>query len=139
MRIIGFNFTKISVEKLKALGAVDNLKANTEIDVPEIKKIESKELTIKGDLIETKFSYKIKYEPEFANVELEGRIVLSVEPKMSKEILKQWKNKIMLEDFRLFIFNVILRRSTLKALQLEEEIGLPLHMSMPSFKKEKKE
>lgn len=139
MRLIGFNFTKISIEKIDLSKPTDNLKVNTEIDVSEIKELDSKVLEIKGEMIETKFSYKIKYEPGFANVGLEGRIILSVEPKAAKEILKEWKNKKMPEDFRFFLFNIILKRATLKALQLEDEIGLPLHMPMPSFKKEKKE
>ena len=139
MRLIGFNFTKISIEKAGSSKPIDNLKINTEIDISEIKELDSKVLEIKGEIIESKFSYKIKYEPEFANVGLEGRIILSVNPKEAKDILKEWKSKKMSENFRLFLFNIILKRSTLKALQLEEELGLPLHMPMPSFRKEKKE
>lgn len=138
MRLIGFNFTKISIERLTSSAPKENLKVSTEIDVSEIKKIDINTVEIKGETIESKFSYKVKYEPEFAKVDLEGRIILSVDSKIAKEILKEWKNKKMTEEFKLFLFNVILKRSTLKALQLEEELGLPLHMPMPSFKKEEK-
>ena len=138
MRLIGFNFTKISIEKPNSSLPADNLKVNTEIDVSEIKKIDLNVVEIKGEAIESKFSYKVKYEPEFANVDLEGRIIFSADLKMAKEILKEWKNKKMPEEFRLFLFNIILKKSTLKALQLEEELGLPLHLPMPSFRKEEK-
>jgi len=80
----------------------------------------------------------VDYSPGFAKGELEGKILIAVDPKIAKEILKQWKKKKMPEDFRLLLFNVILKKSSLKALYLEEELNLPLHMPMPSFKKENK-
>mgnify|MGYP001605327666 CR=1 FL=1 len=138
MRLIGFKFTKISIERLNSSVPIENLKVNTEIDVPEIKKINLDAVEIKGETIELRFLYKIKYEPDFAKVDLGGQIIFSVDSKTAKEILKEWKNKKMPEEFRLLLFNIILKRSTLKALQLEEELGLPLHMPMPRFKKEEK-
>jgi len=37
-----------------------------------------------------------------------------------------------------FLFNIILKKSTLKALQIEEELNIPLHMQLPSLKKQEK-
>ena len=139
MRIIGFDFTKISIEKLKESAELkEQLKINTQIDVPELTEVKSHILKTKEELIGAKFTYGVNYEPGFAKIELEGKILVTAEPKIAKEILKQWKKKKMPEDFRLFLFNVILKKSSLKALYLEEELNLPLHMPMPSFKKEQK-
>lgn len=139
MRIIGFNFTKISVEKLKEPSELkEQLKINTQIDVPELTEVKSHLLKTKEEIIGAKFTYGVDYNPDFAKIELEGRILVAVEPKVAKEIFKQWKKKKMPEDFRLFLFNVVLKKSSLKALYLEEELNLPLHMPMPSFKKEQK-
>ena len=139
MRIIGFSFTKISIEKLKEPTELkEQLKINTQIDVPELTEIKSSILKTKEELLEAKFMYGVNYDPGFAKIELEGRIIISIEPKAIKEILKQWKKKKMPEEFRMFLFNVILKKSSLKALYLEEELNLPLHMPMPSFKKEQK-
>jgi len=139
MKIIGFNFTKISSEKLKEPSELkEQLKINTKIDVPELTEVKSHILKTKEELIGAKFVYGVDYNPGFAKVELEGRILVSVEPKVAKEIFKQWKKKKMPEDFRLLLFNVILKKSSLKALHLEEDLNLPLHMPMPSFKKEQK-
>ena len=139
MRIIGFNFTKISIESLKQIKK--GFKINTEIDVPEVKSINMKESPIKTkeEVIAAKFIYHVNYEPDTVKIRLEGDVLFSVEPKMAKEIMKQWKNKKMPEDFRLFLFNIILKKSTLRALHLEEELNLPLHVPMPSFKKPKEE
>jgi len=139
MRIIGFNFTKISIEKLKEPSELkEQLKINTQIDVPELTEVKSHILKTKEEIIGAKFTYGVNYKPDFAKVELEGRILVAVEPKVAKEIFKQWKKKKMPEDFRLLLFNVVLKKSSLKALYLEEELNLPLHMPMPSFKKEQK-
>jgi hypothetical protein len=139
MRIIGFNFTKISIEKLKEPSELkEQLKINTQIDVPELTEVKSHLLKTKEEIIGAKFTYGVNYNPDFAKIELEGRILVAVEPKVAKEIFKQWKKKKMPEDFRLLLFNVVLKKSSLKALYLEEELNLPLHMPMPSFKKEQK-
>ena len=139
MRVVGFNFTKISIERLKeAAELTEQLKINTQIDISELNEVKSHLLKTKDEIIEAKFMYGVDYSPGFAKGELEGKILIAVDPKIAKEILKQWKKKKMPEDFRLLLFNVILKKSSLKALYLEEELNLPLHMPMPSFKKENK-
>ena len=139
MSVLGFNLTKINAERIKeTLGPSEELKIGTQIDVPELKEIKSDILKTKEDIMAVKFTYNVNYDPSFAKVELEGKILLALEPKIAKDILKQWKKKKMPGDFRLLLFNTILKKSSLKALYLEEELHLPLHMPMPSFKKEKK-
>ncbi len=139
MRIIGFNFTKISIEQLKEPSELkEQLKITTQMDIPELTEIKSHILKTKEEIVKVKFAYGVNYDPDFAKIELEGRVLIAVEPKIAKEILKQWKKKKMPEDFKMLLFNVILKKSSLKALYLEEELNLPLHMPMPSFKKEEK-
>jgi hypothetical protein len=86
------------------------------------------------ELIAVKFEYTITYEKDVAVLKFYGAIVVSVESKQAKEILKQWKDKKVPEEFRLNIFNIILRKSSLRALQFEEEFNLPPHIPLPSFK-----
>ena len=133
MKVLGFSFNKISIERLK--NNQENLKINTEIDVPEITSLKTDLFKGKDEVIEAKFVYNVKYNPEMAKVELAGSVIFSIEAKRAKQILKDWKKKKISEDFRLTLFNVILRKSTLKALELENELNLPLHIPMPSFKK----
>ncbi len=135
MNIVGFNFTKISIEKLK--DKVENPRIKTDIKILEIKQSKSGLLKTKEEIIEAEFSYGVEYEPGYVNVGFTGRVFLSVEPKIAKEVLKQWKNKEMPEDFRFLLFNIILRKSTVKALDLEDELNLQLHLPLPSLKKAK--
>lgn len=135
MKVIGFNFEKLSAEKLKE--RTENLKISTNIDISDIKEIKTDILKTKEELLSAKFSYTIKYEPGFANVELKGAALLALEEKQAKEVLKEWKKKQMPEGFRESLFNIILKRATLKALHLEEETNLPLHIPFPSIKIER--
>jgi len=133
---MGFNFTKIQVEKFK--DRVENLKIGTRIDVSEIKEAKAGILKTKDEILIIKFLFGLDYEPKMAKLDLEGNLILSVDSKKAREILKDWKNKKMSEDFKITIFNLILKKSTLKALQLEEEMSLPIHMQLPSLKIDEK-
>ncbi len=137
MRLIGFNFNKINTEKFK--DKVENLKINTKINVSEIKNIKSDFFKTKEEIIEVKFDYFINYDPDFAKIELAGSVILAIEAKIAKDILKQWEDKKMSEDFRIMLFNIILRKSSLRALQLQDEMNLPPHISLPTLKKQEDE
>ncbi len=133
MKVLGFNFSKISVEKFP--NKVENIKLNTSIDILDIMPVKSDMLKTKEELLGIKFSYSIKYNPDYAKIEFLGDILLSADPKIVKDIQKEWKDKKFPEEFQLFVFNVILRKSNIKALELEDEMNLPLHFPLPSLKK----
>lgn len=135
MRVIGFNFDKISVEKLK--DRTEKLNIKTNIDISEIKQIKSDILKTKEDLVQAKFSYTVKYEPGYANIDLKGTAILSLDEKQAKEVMKEWKKKQMPEGFRTVLFNVIMRKASLKSLHLEDELNLPLHLPLPTLNPQK--
>lgn len=140
MRIIGFSFTKISAEKHKDLS--EELKFNTKINFLSVESIKSDFLKIKEEVIKLVFSYDVDYDPGFVKIEFKGEVLIAVEPKLAKELLKGWKDQQIPEEIKLIVFNLILRKSNAKALQLEEELGLPFHIPLPflnknSFKEDK--
>jgi len=137
MRIVGFNFTKISAERQQ--GAVKGLKINTEINVPEIKELKQDFLKTKEQILEVLFEYKVKYDPDYAVLDFKGRALLAVDPKAAKDILGQWKKKKISEDLKLFLFNIVIKKSSLKALSLEEELNLPTHIPLPTLRKQNKQ
>ena len=137
MRIAGFNFKKISVEKLAE--KVEELKINTKIDVLDIKSIKSDFVKTKDELLGVDFKYTVDYDPDFAKIEFMGSIVLAMDFREGKEIIKQWKDKQMPNNFKVNLFNIILRKSNIKALELEDEINLPLHIPFPSLKADAQE
>ena len=135
MKSVGFNFNKISIEKFS--DNFENLKINTNIDILKIKEIKSDFIKPEEKIIVVEFNYIIDYDSKIAKIEFFGNILLTDKSKNIRDILKKWKNKKMSEDFRINIFNLILRKSNLKAMQLEDEINLPLHIPLPLLKKQK--
>lgn len=124
MKFVGFNFTKINVEKTSDI--FKDLKINTNIDVSNIEQLKNEIFKAKEELLGVKFKYGVDY-GKVGKIELEGNVLVSIESKEAKSIMKEWKNKKIPEDFKISVFNVILRKSTLKALQLEDEMNLPIH------------
>ncbi|MEK6833529.1 MAG: hypothetical protein AABY32_05780 [Nanoarchaeota archaeon] len=136
MKLIGFNFTKMDLEKKS--DNLKDLKVTTGIDISDVQAAKSDFFKSSEELIAVKFEYNITYEKDVAALKFYGSLIVSVEPKQAKDILKQWKDKKIPEEFRLNIFNIILRKSSLKALQFEEEFNLPPHIPLPSFKAQEK-
>jgi hypothetical protein len=136
MRVVGFNFNKMSVERLTS--SYEKLSVKTNIDISEIKSVKQDLFKTNEEFIGVKFSFNLEYEPNVAKLEFTGDIVFSMDSKIAQEVTKQWKTKEIPEDFRIFLYNFILRKSNLKAFQFEEELNLPLHIPLPSLKKEEK-
>ena len=135
MKIIGFNFDKIHIEKIS--DTRKDLKINTNVDITDVKSSKQKLFQTKEEVIEIKFSYEVDYSPDIAKISLSGHVVLLIDSKTAKKFVKEWKNKKLPEEHRLIIFNVIMKKSNLKAIQLEDEMNLPLHISLPSVKEMK--
>lgn len=126
IKLLGFGFTKINVEKNPEFKGKLEIKTNVSINEISSEKLD----IIKSETLKIEFTYSIDY-AELGRVELTGNIGLLLDSKTMKESIKQWKDKKLPEDVRQVIINLVFQKATLKALQLEEEINLPLHMPMP--------
>jgi len=134
MKLAAFNFRKISIEKQTEQSEKIEVKAN--IDITEIVKIKESVIKSKEDLLAVNFTYSLDYNPNFAKIEFKGALVVTIEPSEAKDILKEWEEKKVPAEFKRGVYNIILRKSNIKALSLEDEMGLPLHIQLPFFKKE---
>jgi len=135
IKVVGFNFRKIGVEKTS--DSMKDIKINTKIDISDINEVKSDMLKGEEQIIGVKFVYNIEYNPNIANINLEGIILLALDKDEAKNILESWKTKKVSESFRISLFNLILRKSNVKALELEEEMNLPFHIPFPSLKAKK--
>jgi len=129
MRVIGFNLKKLAVERKKEIKGKLEIKSNLSID-----SIEKEKIDIAGEVLKFDFAYEIKYEPNFADILFKGTVL--VIPDDSKKILKDWKKKKIQEETRMPIFNFIMSKCNIKALQLEEEFNFPPHIPMPRLSKQ---
>jgi len=134
MRVIGFNFDKISIER-KANNK-EGMKIGTSIDILQVDKTKTDIIKIKEEIIGLKFKYNVDYSPDIAKIELEGSIILTIESDIAKEVFKMWKDKKLPEDFRISALNLIYRKSNIRAIQLEDEMNLPLHIPLPVLSKQ---
>ena len=132
MQIIGFNFKKISVERKKDIKGKLEVKTDLSID-----QLEKDEISIAGDILRFFYTYSINYEPGYAEIVFKGEVLITPNnPRDIKKIMKEWKKKKISDDIRLFVFNFIMAKCNLKALQLEEELALPLHIPFPKLSRQ---
>ncbi|MFH1607505.1 MAG: hypothetical protein ABIA78_00010 [archaeon] len=134
MKLLGFNFTKINVEKIS--DKINDLQINSKIDILSIEEVKTDLPIENNELIAVKFTYIIDYISNVAKLEFAGNLILSADKKVAKEIKNGWKNKKMPDEFKRLVFNIILRKSNLKAIQLEDDLNIPIHIPLPSIKKE---
>ncbi|HLD37175.1 MAG TPA: hypothetical protein VJA86_01140 [Candidatus Nanoarchaeia archaeon] len=129
MRTIGFGFDKIHIERKKEIKG--KLEIKTNINITEITK-ETVDL-VKEDVLKFKFSFSVLYEPGFAELKLDGYVVVIVSQDAVKDLFKHWKKKRIPDYIRLPLFNFILTKCNIKAMVFEEEFNLPLHVPMPKI------
>lgn len=141
MVVIGFNLKKILVERKNIVRG--EVKVNTRMNILNVKKEEVK-LTAGKDVIRFDFEFLISYvgvadhTGHVADLSFEGEVLYLVDPKDTKKILDDWKKKEIEEEIRVRVLNTILAKCNLKALVLEEEIGLPSHIPLPRLGKKER-
>ncbi len=125
LKLLGFNFTKILVEKKQNFQGKLEIKSNIDIVSVEKHKLD----LVKQDSIKVSFSFIVNY-GELGTLSLEGFLILLPDKQSLKEVLENWSKKLD-PELRAVIVNLVIQKSSLQALKLEEEIGLPFHMQMP--------
>ncbi len=147
MQLVGFNLKKIKAEKSPEFKRSN---INTNIEFTDVLK-EKLELLKDADAVRISFIFTVSYteaaqnpnqekkekeeEKKHAEVLFDGDIMLSSSKDESKELFKSWKKKQIPEQFRIPLINFILKRCSVKALSLEEELNLPAHIPFPQVRK----
>lgn len=134
MKIIGFNFNKIKVEKKN--NDLKGLKIKNSIDLLKVDSVKNEMIGQGEELIGVEFKFTVDYSNDMAKLELGGSVLLALESKEAKKMVKEWKDKNLSDEFKVPLFNLILRKSNIKALVLEDEMNLPLHVKLPFLQKE---
>ncbi|UZE93743.1 MAG: hypothetical protein IB618_03170 [Candidatus Pacearchaeota archaeon] len=141
MAIIGFNIKKILVERKKLVRG--EVKVNTKMNITDVKKQPVK-ITKGKDVLSFDFDFAIFYKGVadhiggVADIIFEGNVLYLTDPKDTTQILDAWKKKEIPADVRIRILNTILAKCNIKALVLEEDLGLPPHIPLPRFQEKGK-
>ncbi len=127
MKLLGTRFTKIHAERDPDFTGRVNTTTNIKIiDLSQVK--DSK------DSIKVSYLFEITYS-ELGKIAIGGLLYLSVDPKTLKDLLKSWKEKKTDSEEYVIISNLVLQKASIKALELEDEFGLPIHLQMPKLAK----
>lgn len=134
IKLIGFNLTKINVEKDPIYQGQLSVKSSMNILSIEKHKVD----LIKQEAVQINFNFSIDYE-KLGKISIDGFFILSVDKKTLKELTEKWDSQDFDPDLRATVLNIAIQKSSIQALKLEEEIGLPLHMQMPRVNVERRE
>ncbi|MBU2576934.1 MAG: hypothetical protein KKF50_04395 [Nanoarchaeota archaeon] len=123
IKLLGARFSKLSGERKPEFSG--QLEISTNVKLVNIDKFKDSKDSLKIDY-ELVVDYK-----ELGNISIEGTLFVSADSKTIKEIQKSWKDKKFDTEEQVAITNLIIRKSSIKAFALEDELGLPLHIQLP--------
>lgn len=134
MAMIGFNFTKISVEKQKQITGKVSIANNLQFSNVKEAKIN---FVDKKSAINLEFVFNCKYEPDIGHIELKGNAIELLDPEKTKDTLESWKkDKKLPKGIAEKILNTILNKCYVEALILSNSMNLPSPVPLPRIKVE---
>lgn len=133
MAIVGFNLSKVLVERKDVFSGKISIKSGA--NITNIRK-ENISLMKDKETLRVDFDFHIFYDPQFARVEFKGFVLVVEEPKNIKNILNDWRTKKVSPALQQDVFNLVLRKCNVRALSLEEELNLPTHFPFPVVRPE---
>jgi hypothetical protein len=130
MAIIGFNYTKIDVEKKEDLSG--NIKITNNVSFKDVTEKEFQFGSQKQKGLKFVFEYTTNYEPKIGHIIICGE-VMTIEPDdHRKKILAQWKKDKAIENtVMIALLNHIFNKCNLQALILTRDVNLPPPIKLP--------
>jgi len=149
MKVIGFNFTKISASKSPEFKRPE---ISTNIEFTNLEK-EKLEMLKDDEAIKINFKFSVNYDKpkdkekkeakdskgDLGSIQFEGLIVLTASKEESKSLTKSWKKKQIAPSVQIPLYNFILNKCSPKAVSLEDELSLPIHLPIPQIKPKQQE
>ena len=125
LKLIGSKFLKVNAERKPDFSGTLDIKTNIKIDTLE--KIKDSK-----DALKLGYTFEVNY-GDLGEVEVRGLLFLSGDSKIIKDLLKLQKDKKYDSPEFVAISNLIIQKASIKALELEEVLGLPIHMKLPTL------
>lgn len=136
MPIVGFNFDKISAERKGKITVNDKIAYNLSITSVDKEKLD---FGAEEDVLKFSFEFKVEYGGA-GEILLCGFLLYMGQNKEIKSILDMWKKDKKLPDkLTGDLFNTILFRCNVDALNLARNVGLPPHIRFPRIQIKKEE
>ena len=129
MTVIGFSFTKMSVEKDNPVKGKVNINNNV-----GIKNVEETKLNLNPDkkALKLDFEFTSTYEPNIGKIYLTGEVIYLIDKSKADDVIKNWKkNKKLEKDIMTNVLNNVLAKCNVKALVLSDYMNLPPPIPLP--------
>ncbi|MEE9525140.1 MAG: hypothetical protein V3V78_00855 [Candidatus Woesearchaeota archaeon] len=131
MAIVGFNFTKINVERKEesVKGKID-IKNNVAIMGVEEAKVKLGSSSQK--VAKVSFDFNTIYGPKIGSIKLSGNVLVLGETAKIGNMIEKWKkSKSMPKDMAPTVLNTVLNKCNIQAVILSQQINLPSPIPMP--------
>ena len=125
LKLIGSKFTKLTAERKPNFAG--KLTVNTNIKIKELERTEELK-----DSLKISYDFEVNY-GDLGSITLEGDLFISSNGKIIKELLKSWNEKKFDTPEHIQITNFIIQKASIKAFDLENELGLPIHIRLPTL------
>jgi hypothetical protein len=130
LKLVGSKLIKVNAERNPEFSGKLSMKTNIKID--SLERIKEPKDTMK-----LAYTFEVDY-TELGKILIAGNLFLSGDSKTVKDILKLQKDKNFDSPEYIAITNLIIQKASIKAFELEEELGLPIHIKLPSLSPKKK-
>ncbi|HLD10931.1 MAG TPA: hypothetical protein VJB89_02525 [Candidatus Nanoarchaeia archaeon] len=135
MPIVGFNFTRINIEKKDKMNSGERINSNINITSVEQEKLNLKP---SEEILRFNFEFTVDYSSA-GEAKLNGYVVYLDSPDKIKDYLASWEeNKTINPETLSSILNTILFKCNIKTLNLSQEVNLPPHIQLPRVTAENK-
>lgn len=129
MKLIGSKITEINAKRNTEFSGKLELKSN--INIKSIEKIQNTK-----DALKVEYIFDINYS-ELGKITIKGLLFLKGNENTIENTIKKQEEKDYDSEELIFIINKITQKASLKALQLEEELDLPIHIKLPTLSRKK--
>lgn len=140
MQIIGFNFTQLHGSREQNLPHPYSL--STDVEIVNVEPQKNGTVLKDTTVFRADFSFTLTYaaahkkgeKPKggpLATLKCMGNVMLAATGDEATDFEKNWKKEESNSVIKINLINFILRRCTIKALAIGEELGLPPHLPMP--------
>jgi len=107
-----------------------NINVNSHFNLGKVKKEEDFTKDSEKPIFSFEFVYDIEYE-KVAKISFKGTIYIEIEEKSIIKELEEDNPKITDNTLRKFILDIVLARTHVESLHLEEKLNLPFHIQSP--------
>ncbi len=133
MTIVGFNYTKLSVER-KNTSPSGNITITNNLGVKDVEKAQLSLGINKQDGLRFMFNYNIKYGDGFAEMNFEGELLYLTNKDQVAEVINSWKtDKKVPDDILVKVLSQVMEKCTLQAIILANEVHLPSPVRLPKL------